>query len=431
MRSSIALLLVLSLFTLRESSAQLSSEELRILEIVDEQFPDGIDFLERIVNVNSGTGNHDGVRAVGAMFAEQFRDLGFQTSWDDLPDSIVSAGHLFAERRGDQGRRLLLIGHLDTVFEADSPFQTFEMMGDTAARGPGVSDMKGGDVVVLQALRALHTAGVLHNTSIIVAFTGDEEQPGRPLSVNRASLIEAAQRSDAALAFEGGLAGIGELTIARRGFTGWTLRVTGRRGHSSLIFGEQYGDGAIYPVAAIITAFRQEMGGEEYLTFNVGSIVGGTDVTFDTHTSEGRAFGKTNVIAQTAIAAGDLRTLSIDQLNRAKQRMRSIVAREYPGAEATIEFDDSYPPMFPSDGNRGLLAVADQISRDMGDGPVTPFDPGRRGAADVSFVAPYIDGIDGLGPVGFEEHSTDEWVELTSLPTVIKRAALLIYRLTR
>lgn len=401
-----------------------------IVDHVDDHTTEAVRFLERVVNINSGTMNAQGVREVGRAFDAEFAAIGFETRWVDLPDEMNRAGHFFAERSGTSGKRLLLIGHLDTVFETDSPFQHW-VQSDSIAEGPGTEDMKGGDVVVLYALKALHAVGALDDTQIIVAFTGDEEDTGDPLEVTRRPLIEAAQRSDVALGFEGGVEKMNTATIARRGFTGWRLEVTGVRGHSSLIFNDRYGSGAIFEAARILNAFHEELAGEEYLTFGAGVILGGTDVEFDSELSRGGAFGKTNVIPQEVVVAGDLRTLTIEQRDRVKEQMREIVTRHLPQTGATIKFRDSYPPMAPTEGNRALFDQLDQVSRDLGYGPMEVVDPGRRGAADVSFVAPYVDGLDGLGLLGDGGHTTEEMVFLESLPIMTKRAAVLIYRLTR
>lgn len=408
----------------------IDANEQAIIEYVDAHSDEAVDFLERVVNINSGTLNPEGVQEVGAEFAAQFEALGFTTRWISMPETMNRAGHLFAERAGDRGKRVVLIGHLDTVFEKDSPFQRFVRVGDLA-EGPGAEDMKGGDVVVLYALKALAAAGVLDGSQIIVAFTGDEEDTGDPLSVARADLIAAAQRSDIALGFEGGVGTMNTATIARRGFTGWTLDVEGVRGHSSLIFNEQFGSGAIFETARILNAFHEELAGEENLTFGAGVVLGGTDVQFDAEQSRGTAFGKTNVIPQMVTVAGDLRTLTVEQLERTKTRMQEIVARHLPQTSARLTFRDSYPPMAPTDGNRALFDALDRVSQDLGFGPMEMVDPGKRGAADVSFVAPYVDGLDGLGLLGDGGHTTEEMVQLKSLPIVTKRAAVLIYRLTR
>ena len=411
---------------------QLSSEEAEIVRYVETHTDEAIDLLERITNINSGTMNPEGVREVGRVFHAELDSLGFQTRWIDLPDSLGRAGHLFAERSGGEGKHLLLIGHLDTVFEEDSPFQTFVREGDVA-RGPGVADMKGGDVVMLYALKALESAGALEGTNITVALTGDEESPGDPLEISRRDLIEAGKRADIALGFEGGVRdSTGEYgTIARRSSSGWTLRVRGKTGHSSGIFSEGAGAGAIFETARILNDFYEEVRGEEYLTFNPGLILGGTDVRFDDEQSRGTAFGKSNVIAQEVVVSGGIRTISDEQLERAREKMREIVARHLPQTSAEISFSEGYPAMPPTAGNEALFAELNEINRDLGLAPMALLDPSRRGAADISFVAPYVDGLAGVGVHGSGAHSPEEEVDLASMPTAIKRAALLIYRLTR
>jgi glutamate carboxypeptidase len=412
-------------------AGDVSPLERRLVAWVDTHAEEAIELLERIVAVNSGTMNHDGVREVGRIFAEELRALGFRTRWVDMPAEVNRAGHLFAERDGGSGSRVLLIGHLDTVFEEDSPFQRFEMLDDGSARGPGVADMKGGDVVILYALKALHAAGALDDARVIVALLGDEEETGDPLTISRQDLFEAAKRSDAALGFEGGVGGTNSATIARRGFTDWTLEVKARRGHSSMIFHEEYGAGAIYEAARILTAFYDDLRGEKYLTFGAGIILGGTTVELDPERHLGSAYGKTNVIPQTATVAGDLRTLAPEQLRRAKQRMRDIVSANLPLAAATIEFRESYPPMAPTAGNKELLALLDRVSLDLGFGPIEPVDPGRRGAADISFAAQHVASLGGLGVVGEGAHTPLEKVDLGSIPVMTKRTAVLVHRLTQ
>lgn len=412
------------------ASLGLTALERRVASWVDEHRAEAVEFLERIVNVNSGTMNHAGVREVGRMFADELAAIGFETRWIEMPEGVNRAGHLFAERDGATGRRVLLIGHLDTVYELDSPFQRYEPLGHGIARGPGVADMKGGNVVILYALKALHAAGALDGSRILVALLGDEEETGDPLATSRADLLEAARRSQAALGFEGGVGGLNTATIARRGFTGWRLDVTARRGHSSVIFDEEHGAGAIFEAARILHSFYENLSGEPFLTFGPGIILGGTTVTYDPELDRGSAFGKTNVIPETVTVAGDLRTLSSEQLHRAKARMQEIVARSLPHASARITFRDSYPPMAPTPGNEELLARLDRVSRDLGFGPIEPVDPGRRGAADVSFAAQHTAALGGLGVVGDGAHTPEETIDLSSLPVMTKRAALLVHRLT-
>jgi len=407
---------------------EISSTENKILDIVDKNHPKAVQLLEEVVNMNSGTMNLEGVRKNGDRMEQEFKAIGFDTRWVEMPAEMNRAGHLFMENKGSTGQRLLLIGHLDTVFEEDSPFQTY-LDQDSIASGPGTSDMKGGNVVMLYALKALKEAGVLEDAQVIVALHGDEEETGKPISISRKYIIEAAKRSDIALGFEGA-SSLNEGTIARRGSSGWRLEVTGRRAHSSRIFSEQSGAGAIFEVSRILNEFYIQLSQVEYLTFNPGVVLGGTFVEYDAANFRGSAYGKSNVIPQQVIVTGGLRFISEEQKENARETMIEIVADHRPKTQAKISFWDSYPAMAPTRGNQDVLAVLNQISIDMGRGEVMAFDPLKRGAADISFVAEYVDGIDGLGVMGEGAHTPGEWVDLRTFKELTQRAALLIYRLT-
>lgn len=421
--AAIAVLLSLSL-----SAQKLSRTERKIIASVEKNNSEAIGFLEKVVNINSGTLNAKGVQEVGMVFKDAFDDIGFDTRWVDMPAEMGRAGHLFAETSGNKGKKLLLIGHLDTVFEKDSPFQTFEMVNDSIAHAPGGNDMKGGDVIVLYALKALHDNGLLNNAQIIVAYTGDEESTGKPLDISRRDLVEAAKRSDIALGFETST-GFNYATVARRGASGWEVEVEGKRAHSSGIFSENTGAGAIFEMSRILHGFYTDVKGEDLLTFNPGVLLGGTFVNFDEATSKGDAFGKSNVVAQKAIVKGGLRFISEEQKERARTKMREIAANNLPQTSATVSFTDSYPAMKPTEGNMQLLGILNDVSLDLGQGEVLAYDPGRRGAADVSFVAEYVDCLDGLGTMGSGAHTPQETVNLNTIQALTKRTALLIYRL--
>lgn len=428
---ALATLFLCCFVALPTRAASLEATEARIVEAVDARREEAITALEELVAINSGTMNPEGIRRVGAYFERELGALGFVTRWIDQPSELERGGHLFAEVDGDRGKRVLMIGHLDTVFEPDSPFQHFRREGDLGY-GPGTDDMKGGNLVILFALKALHDAGALDNTRIIVALTGDEENPGKPVAVSRKDLVEAGRRSDIALGFEAGVRDIHTATIARRGASGWTLQVRAKAAHSSQIFDDSKGAGAIFEASRILDAFYSQLRGEQYLTFNPGVILGGTSIDYDSQANRGTAFGKTNVIAETAVVHGDLRFLSEEQKENARETMRAIVALSLPGAEAEISFEDGYPAMFPSQGNHDLLAQFESVSRDLGFGELEILDPGQRGAADISFVAADVEaGLAGLGPVGWKGHTVDEHIDLTTLSVNAKRVAVLIYRLTR
>jgi glutamate carboxypeptidase len=412
--------------------AQLSEDETAILDWIDTQTGNIEALIEQTVNINSGTMNHDGVREVGRVMRAEMDALGFETEWIDMPAEVDRAGHLFARRNGTHGRRLLLIGHLDTVFEPDDDFQEFVRDGDWA-NGPGAVDMKSGNVIIVYALKALQEAGVLDGTQIVVAYSGDEESVGSPLNISRADLVEAGQWAEVALGFEYGVRDEEAewITTARRSSSGWRLSVTGRQAHSSLIFSEDVGSGAIFEAARILSEFYDSVRGEQYLSFNAGSILGGTDVDYDLANSRGEAFGKSNVVPRQVVVQGGIRTISEEQLQRTRAAMREIVEQHLPHTDAEIFFLDRYPAMPPTEGNMQLHSMLSGISEELGDEPLPSLDPSRRGAADISFVAPFVDALGGLGGTGENMHSPGERLDLTTVPTAVKRAALLIYRLTR
>jgi glutamate carboxypeptidase len=410
-------------------TAPLSAAERAVTRAVDAHNGEALALLERVVNINSGTQNFAGVRQVGDVLRAELDALGFTTRWVEGA-SFKRAGHLVAEHKGT-GPKLLLIGHLDTVFEPTHPFQRWQRLDDSTAKGPGIIDMKGGDVVMIYALRALKDAKLLDRANVTIVMHGDEEDSGTPLAEARRTLREAAQGAAAALGFEDGPGDPHVAVVSRRGAGGWTLRTTGVAAHSSQIFKPEVGAGAVYETARILNGFYEKLSKEPYLTFNPGVALGGTTVTIDSSGTVGSAAGKSNVVAERMTVTGDLRTLSPEQLTRAKQVMTEIVAQHLPNTTATITFDDGYPPMAPTEGNKRLLGMYDQVSRDMGLWPVAAVDPSRAGAADVSFVADIVPMlIDGIGLSGRDDHTDRETADLRMLPVQTKRAALLIHRLS-
>ena len=411
-----------------QPATALSVDERAVVRYVDADNARALALLQRIVDINSGTMNFAGVRRVGDVLRAELDSLGFTTRWvDGTP--FKRAGHLVAEHPGS-GPKLLLIGHLDTVFEPSSPFQKFERLDDSTARGPGVIDMKGGDVIIVAALRALKQAGILPRLNVTVVYDGDEEDAGTPLTEARRTLMDAAKGASAAIGFEDGPGDPRLAVISRRGDESWTLRTTGTPAHSSQIFQREVGAGAVYEATRVLSEFYKQLSGERYLTFNPGLALGGTAVTLDSTAIAGSAEGKSNVVAAQMTVVGDLRTISPEQLARAKQTMQAIAAAHLPNTTAELTFDPGYPPMAPTAGNRRLLALYDRVSRDLGLWPVTAVDPSKAGAADVSFVAEIVPmKIDGVGLSGRDDHTARETADLRMLPVQTKRAALLIYRL--
>jgi glutamate carboxypeptidase len=407
----------------------LSATERKIASFADSQNDPNTTFLEQLVNVNSGTMNTAGVHQIADMLAPRFRALGFTVRWVPM-DEVHRAGHLIAEHPAQGGKRLLLIGHLDTVFEKDSPFQTWQRKGNIAT-GPGSTDIKGGDMVMLAALEAMQSAGVLQKASVTVIMTGDEERPGEPISIARRDLIKLAKESDVALDFEGGstIQGVDYGSTSRRSSLMWNLKATGKTGHSSAIFNSSIGDGAVYEISRCIDAFRQQLP-EKDLTFNVAFVVGGSTATLDPTQTSGQFTGKSNVIPPIAYASGDIRTISDEQTKRVEAKMTQIVAEHLPKTDASLEFEDGYPAMPATPGNRALLGLLNQVNSDANLPHMLELDPLMRGAGDISFIAKYDDSLAGLGAIGGNGHREGEFIDLDHQATQVKRAALLMYRLS-
>jgi glutamate carboxypeptidase len=415
--------------------------EAAMAKAVDASAAGDVALLEQIVDINSGTMNLPGVVRVKDVLEPQIQALGFTTVWHPMEQMDGRAGDLVAEHpcalgKGKCGKHILLIGHMDTVFELSSTFQKYAIVPGTNGRvatGPGVCDMKGGLVVMLAALRAMKAAGALDRAEITIVLSGDEERFGAPTSVSRGDMIAAGKRSDLALEFEnagrrGGVDGEDSVRIGRRSSESWLIEASGKTGHSSGIFSEGMGYGAIYEMARILDQFRNELQ-EPGLTFNVGMVVGGATAEENAAKTGGDATGKPNVIAPVAIAKGDIRALNQEQADRVKKKMEAIVRDHLPRTTARIEFNEGYPAMGVTPGSEALLAQLQEVNATLGYAPELVTDPKEGGAGDIAFVAPYVPGLVGVGAMGAGAHAEGETVYLDSLAKQAKRMAVLMYRL--
>jgi len=419
-----------SLLVLITANTQsLTSTEKQFLDHIDAGMPATIQLLKESVDINSGTFNITGVRAVGDLYGKELSAMGFTVEWVVLPDSLKRAGHLVATRKGTKGKKLFLIGHLDTVFEPDMPANPFRLLNDSTATGQGVNDMKGGDVLIIAALKALYKQRLLDGVSITIYLTGDEEQAGEPREVSRGDFIERAKKHDLVLSFEGAQ-GLHTVVTARRGASNWQLEVEARQAHSSGIFGSA-GFGAIYEAARIVNEFRENFSKEQYLTVNAALFIGGSDMSYNDTAQHGEVSAKTNIISPRTVVTGDLRFLTEEQKENTREKMRQVVSASLPGAKAMISFKDGIPSMPPTPGNTALAKLISDASMSLGYGEVKTGDPGSRGAGDISYVAKYADCVDGLGASGRGAHAPGETINLNEYPKLIKRTALVIYRLTR
>jgi glutamate carboxypeptidase len=419
---------------LAQTAPSLSATQKVIVAHIDANEQASNAMLEKLGNINSGTHNLEGVRAVADIMKAQLTDLGFNVQWIPM-DEIKRAGVLVAEHPcpepGKCGKRMLLVGHMDTVFEKTSPFQAYSVNGNIGT-GPGVNDMKGGLVIMLYALKAMQAAGVLKQTEITVVLSGDEEAHGEPIGVSRRDMIAAARHSDVALEFEGTprMDGVFYGSVSRRSAITWHINTTGETGHSSGIFSVRMGFGAIYELTRILDTFRTELP-EPNLTFNIGMIVGGTGVHVDESGNNATATGKDNVVPPVAYASGDIRTLSNQQTARVEKKMQEIVANHLPHTTATITFGEAYPAMAPTAESRALLAILNQQNASLDFKQMPELDPMKRGAGDIAFVADLLPGLAGIGATGEGAHAPGETIDLSAQPINTKRDALLMYRLSQ
>ncbi|HLA94964.1 MAG TPA: M20/M25/M40 family metallo-hydrolase, partial [Pyrinomonadaceae bacterium] len=412
----ISLLLFILLTTICYGQ-KISPQEQKIVDFIDKSSPDAIHLIEKLVNIESPSEDPAGVKNTGTILMPEFRSIGMTAKWIDMPAEMKRGGHLLAETSGSQGKRVLMLGHLDTVLRGEK----FRREGNKIY-GTGTSDMKTGVVVMYYALKALESVGALKDRRIKLLLTGDEEDTGVPASISRRDMVDAAKTSDMVLSFENG--GNNIATVARRGYSDWELEVSAKTGHSSAIFKESMGSGAIFEAARILNQFYINLNHEKYLTFNPSIIAGGTEIT----TADGSitSTGKGNVVPAKVIVRGDLRFLTEAQKTAAREKMKAIVAMNLPGTSAKIGFRDEMPGMEPTPANLELLKQLDQVSQDLGYGRITALDPGDRGAGDISYISDLIPGMDGLGATGGNDHAKGEYADLDTMPIQIKRAAILI-----
>lgn len=435
-RSSLcSIVAALSLTAGAKQARSLKQAEINIVSYIDANRQAANALLEKLVNINSGTHNLEGVRAVAEVMKSQFSDLGFQVQWIPMEQvqraGVLVATHTCREGAGKCGKRILLIGHMDTVFEKTSPFQKYSTNGNIAT-GPGVNDMKGGLVDMVFALKALKAAGALDSMEITAVLSGDEEANGEPASISRRDMIDAAKHSDVALEFESTarIDGVFYGSVSRRSSITWHLKTRGETGHSSGIFSQEMGYGAIYELARIVDEFRIQLP-EPNLTFNVGLIAGGTSIHVDDAGNNATAMGKDNVVAPMAYASGDIRTLSNEQTDRVEKKMRAIVDAHLAKTGATVEFGEGYPAMAPTAQNRALLGLLNQVNASLGFAKMPALDPMKRGAGDIAFVANVVPGLAGVGATGEGAHAPGETVDLDAQAINTKRDAVLMYRLSQ
>ena len=403
------------------SRPQLSADEVELRVATAERQPEMERTLERWVAINTGSFNLAGLRSLATELGAALEAVGLEVeirpgSTLSLPGrGDVETGPLVIARKAatvgvETAPRLLLVGHYDTVFEPSSPFQSFarDPADPTVARGPGVADMKGGLVVMIEALRALRASGELERAHWTVLLDPDEEIGSLG---SRETLEGLARAADVGLVFESAQEG-GAMVRSRRGLGQFHLSVEGVPAHAGSA--HDRGRSAILALARKIVEIEALTDYSQGVTLNVGTITGGT---------------KRNIVPGRAEAWIDVRYDAPELGDRIRSDLERIAAEAHvDGTRATLWGRLHRPPKAATAAVDGLLDTHRAIVAAMGLDEPTPVHSG--GGTDGSLMgAVGLPTLDSMGAVGGRAHTADEFIELPSLSQRAAIAAILMRRL--
>jgi len=377
--------------------------------IVEGRLPRFMAELERLVNIDCGSYTADGVDRVAGFVSGALSELG--ASVERIPHEPGSdgtrLGDLVIGRLEGDGPRILLIGHMDTVFDpgtvAERPFR---VAGDRAL-GPGVTDMKAGLLAGLHAVAALHEAGTRPSLTFVA---NPDEEIGSPFSTPH--IRELAPGHDAVLVLECARAN-GDIVSARKGIADYHVTVTGRAAHAGVE--PEKGRSAILEAAHQVLALHELNGRWPAVTVNAGVIHGGT---------------RPNVVAERCELRVDLRAATGDAFERAAAEVERLAASpRLDGVRVELRRTAGHPPMEKTAASAALVETAVSIAAALG---FELRDAATGGASDANTTAALgIATIDGLGPVGGDDHSVDEWLDVGSIVPRTTLLAELIARIGR
>jgi glutamate carboxypeptidase len=355
--------------------------------------------LETLVNIDCGSYTAAGVNRVADFVTDALRELGAQIERvPHEPANGTRLGDLVIGRLDGDGPRLLLIGHMDTVFdEGTAAERPYRSVGGRAM-GPGVTDMKAGLLAGLHAIAALQQAGMRPSLTFVA---NPDEEIGSPFST--AFIRKLAAEHDAALVLECARAN-GDIVSSRKGIADYHLSLIGRAAHAGVE--PEKGRSAILEAAHQVLALHALNGRWPTVTVNAGVIDGGT---------------RPNVVAERCQMEIDLRAATVDAFDAAAAAVERLAASPtVEGVAVTLRRSAGHPPMEKTDASARLVGLAVSIAGELGF-PLT--DAATGGASDANTCAALgVPTLDGLGPVGGDDHSVDEWLDLES---VVPRTTLL------
>ena len=366
--------------------------------------------LKAVVNIDSGTYNKVGVDHVGAYLQERFHTFGFSTYFDIQQEY---GNHLVATHHGNapDGTRILLIGHMDTVFPDGEvgrrPFSIVEQDGMRVAKGPGVLDMKSGVLIGMYGVHQLIAGGEANYKSVTFVLNSDEEI-GSPAS--KALIQELARESDAVIVLEPGRL-TNQVVSSRRSSGLYRVEVRGRSAHAGVE--PQKGINAILELSYQVQGMQALQGTIPGTSLSVTVIRGGE---------------RSNVIPDTAYLEMDVRASSMAGIQAIEEAMRRVASRRImDGTQITLSGDMRCLPFERSEQNASLVRAAKEVGKELG---LEIQDLASGGASDANNTAPLgVPTIDGLGAGGGLAHNPDEYVELDSLPIRIALLAGLVKKI--
>ena len=356
--------------------------------------------LESLVNIDCGSYTPDGVNRVADLVAEALGELDARVDrvGHAPADGQRQLGDLVIGRITGEGPRLLLIGHMDTVFDPGTAAARPYRSSNDRATGPGVTDMKAGLLSGLHAIAALHASGERPSITFIA---NPDEEIGSPFSTP--IIRELAPQHDAVLVLECARAN-GDIVSARKGIADYHLELVGRAAHAGVE--PEKGRSAILEAAHQVLAMHGLNGRWPSVTLNAGVIHGGT---------------RPNVVPERCELQVDLRAATVDDFDAASAEVERLAASPtVEGVTADLRLIAGHPPMEKSEASARMVGLAVAIAADLG---FDLQDAATGGASDANTTAALgIPTLDGLGPVGGDDHSVDEWLDLAS---VVPRTTLL------
>lgn len=381
----------------------MSSLLLSLIDAVQKRGDEYVEALREMIDVDCGTYTVEGVNRIADACEKRFRDSGWKVdrrSHSPIAEEQQLGDVVIGRLEGEGDLRVLLIGHMDTVFpEGTASERPFRVEGDRAF-GPGVIDMKSGLLAGFFATEALLEAG-LRDFGRITYICNPDEEVGSPFS--KPLIQEIAREADVCFVLEGAREN-GDIVSARKGTSDFVIEIVGRAAHAGV--SPERGRSAVLEAAHKVLALHDLNDRWPGVTVNAGVISGGT---------------RPNVVAERCTMEVDLRAVDSETFDAAMEEIRRVgESNQLDGVSSTVRALEAHRPMQRNEATARLVGLARTIANDLG---FEVEDASTGGASDANTTsAAGVPTLDGLGPVGGEPHAPEEWLDLAS---VAPRTALL------